>query len=168
MWLHRGAGGTACATLHRRDNSKRVCRGGYFYAEMPDPIPSAHFFPFQTPIISSPRPSLPSRPSHPIQLIFSQSKYESTKINLSCLGIRSALPLWRRNGGLHSPATSPKPSPAAVVSFCLASVPGRTSACLCCQGSRALHVGGCLCRHPACCACTYMWGPLVIPRVAPR
>lgn len=68
------------------------------------------FLPFSgIPIISSPRPSLPSRPSHPIQLIFSQSKYESTKINLSCLGIRSALPLWRRNGGLHSPATSPKP-----------------------------------------------------------
>lgn len=79
---------------------------------MPDPIPSAHFLPFQTPIISSPRPS------RPIQLIFSQSKLESTKINLSCLGIRSALPLCRRNGGLHFPATSLKPRLAfPLVSF---------------------------------------------------
>lgn len=129
---------------------------------MPDPIPSAHFLPFQTLIISSPRPSLPSRPSRPIQLIFSQSKYESTKINLSCLGIRSALPLCRRNGGLHFPATSLKPRlPFPFVSF-----PSP-------EGRRHVFAVGaaeprCLCRRPACCARTYMRGPLVIPRVAPH
>lgn len=116
-----GTGGTACATQHRCDNSKRVCRGCYFYAEMPDPIPSAHFFPFQTHIISSVVfPSHPIHPCCPIQLIFSQRKYESTKkkrINLSCLRIRSAVPLWRRSAGLHMLLPSLKPRLALSLFF---------------------------------------------------
>lgn len=115
-----GGGGTACATLHRWDNSKRVCRGCYFYAEMPDPIPSAHFLPFQTQIISlAVFPSHPIHPCRPIQLIFSQRKYESTKINLSCLRIRSAVPLSQWNAGLHMPVTSLKPCLALSFSFVL-------------------------------------------------
>lgn len=122
-----GAGGTGCATLHRCDNSKRVCRGCYFYAEMPDPISSAHFFPFQTQIISSVVfPSHPIHPCRPIQLIFSWRKYESTKINLSCLRIRSAVPLSQQNTGLHMLVTLLKPCLALSFSFVLfQSVEGR-------------------------------------------
>lgn len=95
-------------------------------------------------------PSFPPIPSFPPDSINIQPKYESTKINLSCLGIRSALSLCRRNGGLHLPATSLKPR--LVLSFPFVSFPsleghGRVSAvraaelCMCgdvCAG--ILHV----------------------------
>lgn len=61
----------------------------------------------------------PIHPSHPIQLIFSQRKYESAKINLSCLRIRSAVPLWRWIAGLHMPVTSLKPCLGLLLSFVL-------------------------------------------------
>lgn len=94
---------------------------------MPDPIPSAHFFPFQTQIISSVVfPSHPIHPCRPIQLIFSRRKYESTKINLSCLRIRSAVPLSRQNTGLHMLVTLLKPCLVLSFSFVLfQSVEGR-------------------------------------------
>lgn len=61
VWLHRGAG--VQPALLQRDNSKCVCRGCYFYAGMPDLIPSAHFLFFLcSTIISFPSyPILPAR-----------------------------------------------------------------------------------------------------------
>lgn len=161
-------GGPECSlrysALHQRDNSKCVCRGCYFYTEMPDPIPSAHFFFFffLDPDYFLACPSLLSHPARPIQLIFSQSKYESTKINLSCFRIKSAVLLWWGTYAGYIVETLS----CTVVFFCLASVPGRMLSCLCCQGTNTPHVGMCLCRHPTCCVHTHMWGPLVIPRAA--
>lgn len=79
--------------------------------------------------------SPPIHPCCPIQLIFSQKKYESTKINLSCLRIRS-VPSSRQNAGLYMLVTPPKPCQVLSFFFCLVSFPGRTLLCVCCQGSK--------------------------------
>lgn len=89
-----------------------------FNAETPEPILSAHFFPLSGlrlfPWSSSP----PIHPCRPIQLIFSQRKYESTEINLSCLIIRS-VPSLRQNAGLHMLVTLLKPCQVLSFSFVL-------------------------------------------------
>lgn len=111
-------------------------------------------------------PSLLSHPARLIQLIFSQSKYENTKINLSCFRIKSAVLLLWGKCGLHMPVTSSKPCLALQSSFVL---PQSQGGCCLVDAVRAPdtpHVGMCLCRHPTCCVHAHMWGPLVIPRVA--
>lgn len=110
------------------------------------------FFFFQTPIISSPVLPLPSHPARPIQLIFSQSNYESTKKSIYHASESSLLFFCDGgNGGLHTPDILLKPV-LVVLCFCLPSVPGRMLSCLCCQGTDTPHlcVCMCLCRHPTC------------------
>lgn len=113
-------GGPECSlrysALRRRDNSKCVCRGCYFYAGMPDPIPSAHlslsFFFLSDPdyFLACPSPPIPSRPARPIQLIFSQSKYESTKKSIYHASESSLLFFCDGgNSGLHMPVILLKP-----------------------------------------------------------
>lgn len=68
------------------------------------------FFFFQTPIISSPVLPLPSHPARPIQLIFSQSNYESTKKSIYHASESSLLFFCDGgNGGLHTPDILLKP-----------------------------------------------------------
>lgn len=81
---------------------------------MPDRIPSARssffflhssFFFSESDYVSVPPPPfhpIPSYPARPIQLILSPSKYESAKINLSCFGIKPAVPFVRGGKGRFS------------------------------------------------------------------
>lgn len=160
------------SALHRRDNSKYVCRGCYFYTEMPDPIPSAHSF---LRLRLFPRPSFPPIPSHParpIQLIFSQSKYESTKKSIyHASGSSPPFFLSRGNEPVYVCAVfiAQNPPRAPAASFCLAPVPRKDVVLsLCCQGADTLpHAGVRVCAgDPTCCAHAHMRGPLVIPRAA--
>lgn len=141
------------SVLHQRDNSKCVCRGCYFYSGMPDPIPSAHFFFFFHRLwLFLCLSSFLSHPARLIQLIFIQSKYESTKINLSCLRIKSAVLLWRCDAGLHTRGWIVKRLSCIVIFFCLHSVPARMLSCLCYVRAYVQCVSACACA----CACLYV------------
>lgn len=115
---------------------------------MPDHIPSAHscffcsssssFFFSDSDYFSVPPPPfhpIPSHPARPIQLILSPSKYESAKINLSCFGIKPAVPFVRGGKGRFSfffffffkrtTAPSAKPPPVSSPSLFVSPRPWR-------------------------------------------
>ena len=104
--------------------------------------------------------ALLSHPARLIQLIFNRGKYESTEINLSCSGIKSAVLLWWCNGGLHTRARSSRPCLALRRAFVFLHSQG--GCCLVFAVSGLWHptcvcVCVCLCRHPTCvCACLYV------------
>lgn len=103
------------------------------------------FLPFSDSHYFLGRLSLPSNPSMLPNSINIQPKkvwkYKKKRINLSCLRIRSAVPLWRRSAGLHMLLPSLKPRLALSLFFLsFQSLEGR-SLCVCCQDSKPLHVG---------------------------
>lgn len=126
------------------------------------------FFSFcQTLIISPPvYHSYPILPACLIQLIFSQSKYESTKKSIYHASESSLLfLLWFCNGGLHTPVRLLKPCPELQSAFVF-TYPREDVSYICYVRPLTPQMCVCVCAGiPHTCVHSCILGPLVIPRV---
>lgn len=137
--------------LHQRDNRNVFAGDAIFTQGCQIPFLQHIFFLLDSDYFLA-CSSLLSHPARPIQLIFNWSKYESTKINLSCFKIKSDVLLWSCNAGLHRQVRLSKARLTlySALCFCLHSVPRKVLSCLCHVREHEHPSCMCLCRHPTC------------------